>query len=74
MVYEQIIGPLGPQRGDFHAAEIALTVANSNRGKKGRKLKLTDFLLKWSEKSDRPTRRGERGQLPSGDADVEAED
>lgn len=74
-VYERIVGPLGPQRGDFHAAEIALTVANSNRGKKGKKLKLSDFLLKWSEQSGGTTsRRRERGALPSGDEDVETTD
>ena len=62
MAYEREVGPLGPQRGDFHAAEIALGIYNANRGKRGKKLKLTDFILKWSER--------ERGNRKDGDEDV----
>ena len=52
MAYEQIDGPLGPRRGDYHAALIAATVANGVSalgGKRGNK-KIRDFLPEW----DRP--------------------
>lgn len=49
--YERLIGPLGPTRGDWQAAMIASTVANSARGKKGKAAKLKDFLLKWKTSS-----------------------
>lgn len=72
MVYERVSGPLGPQRGDLHAAQISLGIYNANRGKKGKKLKLSDFVLKFYEEQ-RDRRRG-RGELTSGDEDIEAED
>ena len=40
-------GPIGPDRGDIQAAIVASTVANANRGKKGRKLTPADFIPKW---------------------------
>lgn len=46
-MFEREYGPLGPERGDWHAAELAHTFAVISAGKKGRRLKLTDFLLKW---------------------------
>lgn len=49
IAYERIEGPLGGARGDYHAALVASTVANSNRGK-GKAHKLSDFLLKWGGK------------------------
>lgn len=48
IAYEAVTGPLGPERADIHAALIAQTVANTNRGK-GRPRKLSDFLLKWDQ-------------------------
>lgn len=48
MAYEQEYGPLGPERGDWQAANVAYTVAVMLAGKKGRKLKMNNFLLKWT--------------------------
>lgn len=42
--YEVMAGPLGPRRGDFHAAIIARTMAQTFSK---RKLDLSRFLLKW---------------------------
>jgi len=47
IAYENISGPLGSRRGDIQAATIAATIANGNRGKKGRKFKLSDFLIPY---------------------------
>jgi hypothetical protein len=49
MVFEQMTGPLGRRRGDIQAATIAATIANANRGKGGRKFKMTDFLIPYGE-------------------------
>lgn len=46
--YEREYGPLGPERGDWQAALVAHTFAMLMSSKKGRKLKLQDFLLRWS--------------------------
>lgn len=49
--YEEVNGPLGPRRGDWHAALIASTVA-STVPRKGKKApRLADFLLKWKGES-----------------------
>ena len=47
MVYERIAGPLGPVRGDYHAAQIAATLQNVNRGKRGKARTLDDVRLRW---------------------------
>ncbi|QKY79505.1 tail assembly chaperone [Streptomyces phage Lizz] len=47
MAFEKMTGPLGRRRGDIQAATIAATVANSNRGKGGRKFKIADFLVEY---------------------------
>jgi hypothetical protein len=47
MVFEKMTGPLGRRRGDIQAATIAATIANANRGKGGRKFKMTDFLIPY---------------------------
>ncbi|MBA0126279.1 hypothetical protein H0B56_12075 [Haloechinothrix sp. YIM 98757] len=50
--FERIDGPLGPGRGDYHAALVAATVSNSIRalgGKRGTK-RVTDFLLEWDQR------------------------
>jgi len=49
MAFEKITGPLGRRRNDIQAATIAATIANSNRGKKGKKFKMTDFLIPYGE-------------------------
>ena len=53
MAYEREHGPLGPDRGDWQAANIAYTTGVMAAGKKGRKLKLTDFVLKWGPRKKR---------------------
>lgn len=49
MVFERMTGPLGRRRGDIQAATIAAAIANANRGKGGRKFKLSDFLIPYGE-------------------------
>lgn len=46
--YEREYGPLGPERGDWQAAMVANTLAAVMGGKQSRRLRLTDFLLRWS--------------------------
>ncbi|WP_436772239.1 phage tail assembly protein T [Yinghuangia sp. YIM S09857] len=47
IAYEQITGPLGPERGDvLHGIQTA-AVVNALRGKKGRKARGQDFVPKW---------------------------
>jgi len=50
MVYERIAGPIGPVRGDIHAAQVAATVLNVNRRKRRRPIKIDDVLLRWDRK------------------------
>lgn len=52
MAFENMTGPLGRRRYDIQAATIAATIANGNRGKGGRKFKLSDFLIPYGN-SDR---------------------
>lgn len=52
IAFESITGPLGRRRQDIQAATIAATIANANRGKSGRKFKLSDFLIPYGT-SDR---------------------
>lgn len=48
LAYEEMEGPLGPGRGDWQAALIAATVANTVPRKKGKaRTKIDDMLLKW---------------------------
>jgi hypothetical protein len=54
MVFEKITGPLGRRRNDIQAATIAATIANANRGKKGRKFSMTDFLIPYGEQRKTP--------------------
>lgn len=49
MAFERIEGPLGPRRSDFHAAQIVAAIAQSN-AKKGKRYKLSDFLLAWDRR------------------------
>lgn len=51
MAFERMTGPLGRRRHDIQAATIAATIANANRGKKGRKFKMTDFLIPYGEQN-----------------------
>jgi hypothetical protein len=49
IAYESISGPLGRRRQDIQAATIAATIANGNRGKRGKKFKLSDFLIPYGK-------------------------
>lgn len=46
MAYEAATGPLGPRRGDWHAAIVAAAILNAMRGKKGRAI-TPEQLLPW---------------------------
>jgi hypothetical protein len=59
--FEREYGPLGPERGDWQAAMTAHVIAVSAAGKKGRRLKLTDFLIKWG--TPRKARQSAEEQL-----------
>ncbi|MEW2635267.1 DUF4035 domain-containing protein [Streptomyces sp. NPDC048389] len=54
MAFEKITGPLGRRRHDIQAATIAATIANSSRGKKGKKFKMADFLIPYGEERKSP--------------------
>lgn len=41
------IEPIGLARSDYHTAILAYMIAASNRGKRGRKPKLKDFIVDW---------------------------
>lgn len=48
LAYEEMEGPLGPGRGDWHAALISTTVANTVPRRKGKaRTKIADMMLKW---------------------------
>lgn len=49
IAYENLSGPLGRRRQDIQSATIAATIANANRGKGGRKFKLSDFLIPYGQ-------------------------
>ncbi|WP_086809803.1 phage tail assembly protein T [Streptomyces reticuliscabiei] len=54
MAFEKLTGPLGRRRHDIQAATIAATVANANRGKGAKRLKVTDFLLPYGTERKSP--------------------
>ena len=45
--------PFGEERADLRAGIIASTIANVNRGKKGRLSKPTDFMPFWKAAEER---------------------
>ncbi|WP_228979721.1 hypothetical protein [Streptomyces sp. DH12] len=49
--YEKLAGPLGPRRGDVHAAIIAAAVVNMQRK---RPLPISDFLPRWDRAPKTP--------------------
>lgn len=53
IAYENLTGPLGRRRQDIQAATIAAVIANANRSK-GRKFKITDFLIPYGRKKPDP--------------------
>jgi hypothetical protein len=67
--FERQFGLLGPERSDFHAAEIAFYVVKAMGGKKTR-VKFNQFLLNWrrgSGGSDLQARDRHRGDWGSED-------
>jgi hypothetical protein len=53
IAYEKMNGPLGSKRQDIQAATISATIANANRSK-GKKFKISDFLIPWGRKKKDP--------------------
>ena len=53
MAYEQVAGPLGPERGDFHNARL-LTLLHNLYAKKGQGKKVKDFLPEWDKPAQSP--------------------
>jgi hypothetical protein len=51
-VYEQLYGPLGPERLDHLFAMLQATIANANRGKKSRPYKPEQFMPGWGRSGD----------------------
>lgn len=51
MAYEQVAGPLGPERIDQLVAMLASVVANANRAK-GRKARPKDYLPQWDRRRE----------------------
>jgi hypothetical protein len=53
MAYEEMTGPLGRRRQDIQAATVAAAIANSTRGKRGRKAAIADFLVPYGEQGEK---------------------
>ncbi len=53
MAYENLTGPLGRKRQDIQAATIAAVIANANKTR-GKKFKITDFLIPYGRKKPEP--------------------
>jgi len=53
MAYEQISGPLGPERADVLHSITAATVANASRGKGQRAREPKDFMPRWDQAARR---------------------
>ncbi|WP_327436156.1 hypothetical protein OG279_26315 [Streptomyces sp. NBC_01201] len=49
MAYEQITGPLGPDRLDLLFGILTATVSNGSRGKGQRPKEPKDFIPKWDQ-------------------------
>lgn len=54
MVFEQLFGPLGPERLDYLFAQLQATIANANRGKRGKTYKPADFAPRWADRERWP--------------------
>lgn len=50
MAYENVYGPIGPARADLQAGVVASTIANVNRGKRGKSYAPSDFVIQWDGK------------------------
>lgn len=47
MAYEKVTGPLGAERADMLHGILTAVLANTARGKKGRRARPADFIPKW---------------------------
>ncbi|WP_327376195.1 hypothetical protein OG393_20950 [Streptomyces sp. NBC_01216] len=56
IAYQNLYGPIGPQRLDVVAARLGMDVAAPHM-KKGQRPKLKDHLIRWSQAA-RPRRTG----------------
>lgn len=54
IAFEQIEGPLGGGRDDYHAGLIAATVVNTQLGKGATPVKVSDFMPEWDQGAPRP--------------------
>lgn len=50
MAYDAI-DPIGRDRDDLNAGIVAAAIANAFRGKKGRRVKPSDFMPRWAEQT-----------------------
>lgn len=46
--------PWGEGRSEIHTALLAAVIANVNRGKKGKRVKASDFLIDWWRDGSKP--------------------
>lgn len=50
MAYETVTGPLAHRRGDIQAATVAAVVANSQKSKRAKKSKISDFVIDYDKR------------------------
>ncbi len=58
LAYEQVAGPLGPERLDYLFAQLMSTIANVNRGKGQKPYRSEQFMPTWDAGAP-PVRRPE---------------
>lgn len=69
MVHERLNGPLGGLRLDYLFAQLQATIANANRGRRGKTYKPVDFAPRWADTGQWPwSDRQEQG--PQSDRDM----
>ena len=54
--FAAVYGPIGPERGDWHAAQIQATLLNVWRGKDQKPVKLADCVLRWGPPERKQTK------------------
>lgn len=53
IAYEQVCGPIGPERADIHVTRILHAIAMSVYGGKGKRPEITDFLPPWQQEDSK---------------------
>jgi hypothetical protein len=71
-VFEQMFGPLGPERFDYLFAQLQATIANANRGRKGKAFKPADFAPRWVDRKRWPWAEPDEGGQQTGEQMLEA--